>query len=125
MHGTALLPQATGEAKVQARSGVTDIEVKIASLSAPSKLGTEFLTYVLWAVSTEGRTINIGEIVVARNGAGKLSTSAQMQTFSLNVTAEPYFSVRQPSELVVVENALLKGTKGKIFPITEYRPNID
>jgi len=121
MNGTALLPQAAGEAKVQARSGVTSVEVKIAGLSAPSKLGTEFLTYVLWAVSTEGRTINIGEVVVDKNGAGKLATSVQLQTFSLIVTAEPYFSVRQPSELVVVENALLKGTKGKIFPITEYK----
>lgn len=121
MNGTSLLPQAAGEAKVQARSGVTNVQVKIAGLSAPSKLGTEFLTYVLWAVSTEGRTINIGEVVVDRNGAGKLATSVQLQTFSLIVTAEPYFSVRQPSELVVVENALLKGTKGKIFPITEYK----
>ena len=76
--GTTLLPQATGEAKVQARSGVTGIEARLTGLSAPSKLGTEFLTYVLWAVSVEGRATNIGEIVVDKSGAGKLATSAQM-----------------------------------------------
>ncbi len=121
LKGTSILPQAAGEAKVQARSGVTDIEVKLTGLGSPTKLGTEFLTYVLWAVSTEGRTANIGEIVVDKNGAGKLATSAQMQTFSLIVTAEPYFSVRQPSEMVVAENFTLKNTKGKIFPVGDYK----
>jgi len=121
MKGTELLPGASGEAKVQARSGVTDIEVELQGLAAPSKLGTEFLTYVLWAVSPEGRTVNIGEIVVDNNAKGKLATSVQLQTFSLLVSAEPYFSVRQPSEMLVAENFQLKGTKGKVFPINDFK----
>lgn len=121
LKGTNLLPQASGEAKVQAKSGVTDIEVKLTGMASPAKLGTEFLTYVLWAVSPEGHTSNIGEIVVNKSGAGNLNTSAQMQTFSLIVTAEPYFSVRQPSEMVVAENEALPKTTGKIYPVGDYK----
>lgn len=121
MKGTSVLPTATGEAKVKAEKGITDIELKLEGLSSPTKLGTEFLTYVLWAVSTEGRTSNLGEIIVDKNGKGQLNTTSQLQTFSLIVTAEPYFSVRMPSEMVVSENETRKNTKGTIFPGGKYQ----
>jgi len=60
--GTQLMPQANGEAKVEARPGVTSIEAKVKGLSRPEQLGNQFLTYVLWAASPEGRAINLGEI---------------------------------------------------------------
>jgi hypothetical protein len=101
LKGTELMSQANGEAEVQAKAGTTKIEVSIKSLAQPSTLGTEFMTYVLWAVSPDGRTSNLGEIQTNKNGEGKLSPTTQLQTFSLFVTAEPYFSVRQPSEMVV------------------------
>jgi outer membrane protein OmpA-like peptidoglycan-associated protein len=106
---------------VEAKTGVTNIEVKVTGMGEPSKLGTEFLTFVLWAVSPDGRTGNIGEIQTDKNGQGELKTSVQLQTFSLIVTAEPYFSVRYPSELVVLENETRKGTKGKIFPVNDFK----
>ncbi len=121
MRGTSLMPQAGGEAKVEARKGITNIEVKVTGVGQPSKLGTEFLTFVLWVVSPDGRTGNIGELLVDKNGLGKLQATTQLQTFSLIVTAEPYFAVRQPSELVVLENQVLKGTKGKIFEVNDYK----
>jgi outer membrane protein OmpA-like peptidoglycan-associated protein len=118
--GTDLMSQAGGEAKVQARAGATTVEAQVTNMAQPSTLGTEFLTYVLWAVSTEGRTNNLGEVIVDKNGQGKLSATTAFQTFSLFVTAEPYFGVRQPSEMVILLNQLKKGTKGKVFTVNNY-----
>ncbi|NWF83670.1 MAG: OmpA family protein [Bryobacteraceae bacterium] len=121
LKATDAMPQASGEAKVEAKSGVTTIEAKVKGLTPASRLGTELLTYVLWVVSPDGRTSNLGEIQIKDNGEGELKATTQLQTFSLIVTAEPYYAVRQPNEAVVLENALRKGTKGKIYPIKEYR----
>jgi len=121
LKGTELMPQANGEAKVQAKTGITNIEANIKGLGQAGKLGAEFLTYVLWVVSPDGRTNNVGEIQIHSAGEGKLKATTQLQTFSLFVTAEPYFSVRFPSELVVLENDIRKGTKGKIFIVNDYK----
>jgi outer membrane protein OmpA-like peptidoglycan-associated protein len=120
LKGSELMPQGNGEAKIQARSGATSVEAEIKNMAQPSTLGAEFLTFVLWAVSTEGRTSNLGEIPIDKNGEGKLTATTPFQTFSLFVTAEPYFAVRQPSELVVLQNELKKGTKGKVFQVNDY-----
>ncbi len=121
LRSTSAIPRANGEAEVEAKQGVTNIEAKVKGLVQASKLGTELLTYVLWAVSPDGRTSNLGEIQINNSGEGELKATTQLQTFSLLVTAEPYFSVRQPNEIVVLENVLRKGTKGRIFPIREYK----
>jgi outer membrane protein OmpA-like peptidoglycan-associated protein len=121
LKATGAVPQASGEAKVEAKQGITNIEVKVKGLVQPTKLGTEFLTYVLWVVTAEGRTGNSGELLIDKSGEGELKTTTPAQTFSLLVTAEPYFAVRQPSEVVVLENELRKDTKGRIFPISEYK----
>ncbi len=119
--GTDLMAQATGEAKVEAKTGATSIEVSIANMQQPSKLGAEFLTYVLWAVTPDGRTGNTGEIVINKNGEGKLEATTPAQTFALVITAEPYSLVRVPSEMVVLENETRKNTKGQIFPVNDFK----
>jgi outer membrane protein OmpA-like peptidoglycan-associated protein len=123
LQGTELMPQASGWAKVEIKSkaGKTNIEVEMKGLKSPSTLGAEFLTYVLWVVTPEGRTGNTGEILINKNGDGKLSATTPAQTFSLLVTAEPYFVVRLPSEMVVLQSERRKDTKGKIFPVKEYK----
>lgn len=118
--GTQLLPQAQGEAKVEAKPGVTNIEAKVTGLSRPGKFGDQFLTYVLWAASPEGRAINLGEIQPDKRGRGGIKATTQLQTFSLFITAEPYFAVSRPSELIVLENEPRKSTRGKIFPVKDY-----
>jgi outer membrane protein OmpA-like peptidoglycan-associated protein len=118
---TDLMPQALGEAKVEAKTGATNIEVMLRNMQPPSKLGAEFLTYVLWAVTPDGRAVNTGEIVINKNGEGKLNATAPAQTFALIVTAEPYFAVRVPSEMVVLENETRKNTKGQIFPVNDFK----
>lgn len=123
LKGTELMAQANGEAKVQAKAkaGLTNIEVAVKGLTPPTKLGAEYLTYVLWAVTPEGRTGNAGEILINKDGEGKLSATTPAQTFSMIVTAEPYFAVRVPSEMVVLETETRKNTKGKLFPVSEYK----
>ena len=118
---TTLVPEAAGEAKIEANKGITKVEVTINNLIEPLKLGTEFLTYVLWVVSPEGRFSNVGEIQLDKRGYGKLQATTPLQTFSLFVTAEPYFATRQPSEMVVMENELRKGTKGKQVIVRDYQ----
>src|SRR5271165_1226823 len=90
-------------------------------MTIPTSLGAEFLTYVLWAVSPEGRAINLGEVLFDNSGKGKLKATTQLQSFSLFVTAEPYSAVRQPSEMLVLENATREGTKGKRFTVDNYQ----
>src|SRR5215472_1151530 len=121
MKGTQLLSGASGEAKIEAKKGLTTIEVSADGMTSPTKFGAEFLTYVLWAVSAEGRTINLGELFTSKTDEAKLNATTQLQTFSLIITAEPYFNVRLPSEMVVAESQIRKDTKGKIFPVSEYK----
>jgi len=122
LNGTQLMPQAAGEVKVEAKQGATSLDVSVTGLPQfPSSLGAEFLTYVLWIVTPDGRTGNTGEILINKNGEGKLSATTPAQTFALIVTAEPYFGVRVPSEMVVLENDPRKNTKGQIFPVNDFK----
>ena len=110
--GTDLMPSANGQAKVQSKRGSIEIEVEFANLNKPSTFGNEYLTYILWAISPEGRAVNLGEILVGDNSRSKLDVTTDLQTFALIVTAEPYYAVRQPSNLVVLENVVRADTKG-------------
>lgn len=114
-------PNASGEAKVEAKKTGTDIGVKVKGMPPPTALGAEFLTYVLWSVTPDGSTTNLGEIPIDKNGEGKLNTSTPSQTFALGVTAEPYFAVALPSEVVVLINDTTKKTKGKVYPENSYK----
>ncbi len=110
--GTSLMPAATGEAKVESKKGYIEIEVEFAKLERPTTFGNEYLTYVMWAISPEGRAINLGEVLVGDNDRSKLDVTTDLQSFALIVTAEPYYAVRQPSNVVVLENVVREDTKG-------------
>jgi len=114
--GTEQMPKARGEAKVESKKGYIEIEVEFQDLGSPMQFGTEYLTYVLWAVSPEGRTVNLGELVV-KDGKAKLNVTSDLQVFAMGVTAEPYFAVRLPSSAVVMKNEPRKSTKGKVFVV--------
>ena len=117
--GTALLPDARGEAKVESKQGYIEIEVEFDKLQAPTRYGPEYLTYVLWAITPEGRAKNLGEVILNGSNASKskLDVTTEMQAFGLIVTAEPYYAVTQPSDVVVMENIVRADTKGKIEEI--------
>ncbi len=110
--GTDLMPGAAGEAKVESKRGALEIEVEFSGLDSPTSFGNEYLTYVLWAISPEGRPVNIGEVLVGDNHRSKLDVTTDLQAFALIVTAEPYYAVRRPSNVVVLENAIRSDTVG-------------
>jgi outer membrane protein OmpA-like peptidoglycan-associated protein len=114
--GTDLLPAARGQARVESKQGRIAIEVEFDGLQPATRNGSEYLTYVLWAVTPEGRTANLGEVLL--NGTkSKLDVSTDLQVFGLVVTAEPYFAVTQPSDYIVMENVVRTDTVGKIEEI--------
>ena len=110
--GTTLMPSANGEAKVNSHRGSIVIDAEFGDLQKPTTFGNEYLTYVLWAISPEGRAVNLGEVLVGDNHRSKLQVSTDLQAFALIVTAEPYYAVRQPSNVVVLENVIREDTKG-------------
>ena len=110
--GTDLMPSANGEAKVNSKRGSIEIDAEFGDLREPTTFGTEYLTYVMWAISPEGRSVNLGEVLVGDNHRSKLRATTDLQAFALIVTAEPYYAVRQPSNAVVLENVVRDNTKG-------------
>ncbi len=110
--GTSLMPGASGEAKVESKRGAMEIEVEFDGLDKPTSFGTEYLTYVLWAISPEGRSVNVGEVLVGDNHRSKLDVTTDLQSFALIVTAEPYYAVHRPSNVVIEENAIRADTVG-------------
>jgi outer membrane protein OmpA-like peptidoglycan-associated protein len=110
--GTDLMPGANGQAKVESKKGYIEIEVEFGNLQNPTAFGNEYLTYILWAISPEGRAINLGEVLVGDNHRSKLDVTTDLQAFALVVTAEPYYAVRQPSNVVVLENVVRGDTTG-------------
>ena len=112
--GTNLMPSANGEAEVNSKRGTIEVKAEFGNLQSPKTFGNEYLTYVLWAISPEGRAVNLGEVLVGGNDRSKLHVTTDLQAFALIVTAEPYYAVRQPSNVVVLENVIRKDTKGTV-----------
>jgi outer membrane protein OmpA-like peptidoglycan-associated protein len=110
--GTDLMPGASGEARVESKRGAMKIEVECSGLDKPTAFGNEYLTYVLWAISPDGRSVNVGEVLVGGNHRSKLEVTTDLQAFALIVTAEPYYAVRRPSNVVVLENEIRPDTIG-------------
>ena len=111
--GTALLPQATGQAKVEAKNGAVSINANFDNLSGAGQFGAAYLTYVLWAITPEGRANNLGQLVLDGQKS-KVQVTTRLQTFGLIVTAEPYYAVSFPSDEVVLENIVRADTKGQV-----------
>jgi outer membrane protein OmpA-like peptidoglycan-associated protein len=110
--GTSLMPGASGEATVASKRGAMAIEVEFKGLDKPTSFGTEYLTYVMWAISPEGRSVNVGEVLVGDNHRSKLDVTTDLQAFALIVTAEPYYAVHRPSNVVIAENVIRPDTVG-------------
>src|SRR5580704_11437826 len=118
--GTPLLAMAKGSARVESERGVIHVSAEFKNMALPSSYGPEYLTYVLWAISPDGRPVNLGELTLNDYGAGsnsKIDTTSDIQTFGMIVTAEPYYAVTQPSDVVVMENIVRPDTRGVIESI--------
>jgi len=115
--GTDLMPSVTGEAKIESQRGTMKIGLELGGLDKPTSFGTEYLTYVLWAISPEGQPANLGEVLVGDNHRTKLDVTTNLQAFALIVTAEPYYAVRRPSNVVIAENVIRPDTVGTSEPV--------
>ncbi len=115
--GTDLMPGITGHAKVDGKAGRLVIDAEIEHMQPAARVGSQYLTYVLWAVTPEGRAVNLGEVLPSGSGKDKLTVTTDLQAFGLIVTAEPYFAVTHPSDKIVAENVVLNETKGFEEPI--------
>jgi outer membrane protein OmpA-like peptidoglycan-associated protein len=115
--GTDLMPSITGHAKIDGKAGRLAIDADLEHVGPASAVGPQYLTYVLWAVTPEGRAVNLGEVLPNGNGRDKLSVTTDLQAFGLIVTAEPYFAVTHPSDKVVAQNVIPTGVKGFEEPI--------
>jgi outer membrane protein OmpA-like peptidoglycan-associated protein len=111
--GSPLLPLAKGQAKVTSERGRIAIDAEFKHLEPAQKFGSEYLTYVLWAITPEGKTNNLGEVLLDADQT-KLKVTTSLQTFGLIVTAEPYYAVSEPSDAVVLENVVRSETRGTI-----------
>jgi len=114
LRGTGLMPEARGEARVESKQGVIKFGADMEKLGPATQFGHEYLTYVMWAITPEGRATNVGEVLVNHGGKTRLDATTELQSFALIVTAEPYFAVTQPSDVVVMENFIRPDTIGTI-----------
>jgi hypothetical protein len=115
--GTSIQPGARGEAKVESKQGYVEIEVEFDDMIPASRYGREYLTYVMWSVTPQGRSTNLGEVIL-KGTKSKLNVTTELQTFGLIVTAEPYFAVTEPTDRVVLENFVRNDTEGQIQEIS-------
>ena len=115
--GTDLMPPISGHAKIDGKAGRLVISADLDHIQPATSVGPQYLTYVLWAVTPEGRAVNLGEVLPSGNGRDKLTVTTDLQAFGLIVTAEPYFAVTHPSDKVVAENVIPTGVKGFEEPI--------
>jgi len=112
--GTMIYPEAKGRGTVRAKTGVVEVEMNLEKLGAPSRFGAQYLTYVLWAISPEGQTQRLAEVITNHKDKSKLRVTTSLQTFGLIVTAEPYFAVSRPGPVIVLENMVRPETVGKV-----------
>jgi outer membrane protein OmpA-like peptidoglycan-associated protein len=119
--GTSLLPAAKGAAKVEAHLGRTSIDANFEGLTPANGFGNEYLTYVLWAITPEGRPINLGEVLpTGSKDKNQITVTTNLQAFGLIVTAEPYYAVTMPSDLVVMQNFVEDRTQGVIEQVNAH-----
>jgi len=98
------------------RPGFLEIDVNrgnISGLQPAQQFGKDFLTYVLWAVSSDGKASNLGEISAAGQKPISINARTPYQAFWLMVTAEPDFAVVDPSPHVVLYSIDEEGRKAR------------
>ena len=114
MKGTVLMPKSAGQATVEVKNGYTKIDLDLKKVQPPTIFGTEFLTYFLWAITPDGKAVNLGQVIVGGSDKASMHITSPYSTFGLLVTAEPYFAVPYPSDVVILESAVRPDTVGRV-----------
>jgi outer membrane protein OmpA-like peptidoglycan-associated protein len=120
--GTSLLPEAKGFAKINSKDGRTSIDADFEGLTPANSFGVEYLTYVLWAITPEGRPTNLGEVLPSGSrDKNHITVTSNLQAFGLIITAEPYYAVTMPSDAVVMQNEVIEDkTEGVIEQVNAH-----
>jgi outer membrane protein OmpA-like peptidoglycan-associated protein len=118
--GTPIAANAFGNAEVEYEEGNARISASVEELPEPTSLGP-YTTYVLWALTPDGRAANQGVIAGHEGGDGKIDTEYNAPQFALIVTAEPHFAVTAPSTMIALYNVAedVEGTESKVTTLTE------
>lgn len=120
--GTAIALDAEGSGEVEFQDGRSRVQVSVRKLPQPATLGP-YMTYILWAVTIDGRALNLGSIDLD-SGRGTLKASTPLSQFALIVTAEPHFAVNAPSRGVVLAN-LAGSVRGEMTMIAGLAERMD
>jgi outer membrane protein OmpA-like peptidoglycan-associated protein len=112
------------DASVKFSDGQAKVEVSFKKMEPAILFGGEVSSYVVWAVTRDGAVENLGELVVNESndsGSGKYATGKKQ--FGLMVTAEPYYLVGRPGELVVATSMAAdpKKTQSASFVFSNFR----
>jgi hypothetical protein len=111
--GTCLLLEARGVATVERKGDHIEVDGEFDNVQDATRFGPEYLTFVIWGISPEGRSTNLGEVIP--NGTkSRFNVTSELHALGLIVTAEPYFAVSQPSDRVVIESVVQPDTLGQI-----------
>ena len=117
---TPVISTGEGGADIQYENGNAEIAAEIKHMPPPALLGP-YTTYVLWALTPDGRASNEGVLTGAEGGSGSIQTQHAASQFALIVTAEPHFAVSAPSKMVVLYNVGkdVRGAETKIASLFE------
>jgi len=112
------------DASVKFSDGQAKVEVSFKGMEPAILFGGDISSYVVWAVTRDGAVENLGELIVDQSGdsgSGKYQTGKKQ--FALMVTAEPWYTVGRPGELVIATSmgADPKKTQSAPFGFSNFR----
>ena len=120
LRATPVISTGEGKIEVEYEDNNARITAEVKKLPPPADLGP-YTSYVLWALTPDGRASNQGVLAGAEGGSGSLETQHSASQFTLIVTAEPHFAVSAPSTMLVMYNVAdnVRGIETKISSLFE------
>jgi|KBSSwiStaDraftv2_1062776.scaffolds.fasta_scaffold01907_3 outer membrane protein OmpA-like peptidoglycan-associated protein len=110
---------------VEYEQGQGTVEVSYSGMQPAVLFGGDIASYVVWAVSRNAAPENLGELIVEKkNASGSGTYRTGKKDFGIMITAEPYYLVSRPCDVVVFTStpADTKKVTGQSFIFQDFRP---